>query len=898
MDTKAERLDGLSEKIFLDRYAWKKADPGEAAVGDTVLVLTKDDPKFPAREVGEIMARSGRKATVRTRSGEMIESDVEKLTVAAERTPEELWDRLAKTMASVEQDEEARELWEKRFRTILDGWRLVPGGRIAAGAGVGGELTLFNCYVIPSPHDSRGGIMETLSEMTEIMARGGGVGINLSSLRPRRAIVAGVNGSSSGAVSWGGLFSYATGLIEQGGSRRGALMLMINDWHPDLLDFITVKQRMGEVTNANLSVCVSNGFMRAVKEDAEWELVFPDTKHPDYNRHWNGDLSAWKERGGAVVAYRKIRARDVWQTIMESAWRSAEPGVVFMERYNEMSNSWYFNPIICTNPCGEQGLPGWGVCNLSAINLSKFYDEEKHDVDWEDLGRVVHWSIRFLDNVIDKTPYHFEQNERNQKKERRVGLGTMGLAELMIRLGIRYGSPESLEFLDSLYRFIAREAYLASSDLAAEKGSFPAFNAELHLQSGFMKEMVSAFPEVAEAVRSRGIRNVTLLTQAPTGSTGTMVGTSTGIEPYFAFEYYRQSRLGFDRQLVPIAQQWKEAHPGEELPEWFVTAMELSAEEHIRVQAAIQRWVDSSISKTANCPADLTVEETDRLYELAFELGCKGVTIYRDGSRDTQVLSTPKGKEEASAETKEDQGAVPPLSADAEEKEPVGDGMDGTAGPSLRPAAARSSEAAPNGRLQEADNGDIGIGAVIDKEYRKRPQVLRGATYKINTPFGMAYITINDMDGTPGEIFLNVGKAGSDVFAMAEALGRVCSLFLRYGDHGHKVELLIKHLKGIGGSGAIGFGANRVESIADAVAKALETHAGTSNSAHADKEKNDLPLPPLSSGRNGTPQMPASSHRNEGEPLSPDLCPSCGSASLINVEGCKTCGHCGYSRCG
>ncbi|CDN44774.1 adenosylcobalamin-dependent ribonucleoside-diphosphate reductase [Paenibacillus sp. P22] len=894
MDTKAERLNGLSEKIFLDRYAWKKADPGEAAVGDTVLVLTKDDPKFPAKEVGEIIARSGRSVTVVTRSGERVESVVEKLTLPAERTPEEMWDRLAKAMASVE-NEEARELWENRFRSILDGWKLVPGGRIAAGAGASEELTLFNCYVIPSPHDSRGGIMGTLTEMTEIMARGGGVGINLSSLRPRRAIVAGVNGASSGAVSWGGLFSYATGLIEQGGSRRGALMLMINDWHPDLLDFITVKQKMGEVTNANLSVCVSNGFMQAVKEDAEWELVFPDTRHPDYDGHWNGDLSAWKERGGTVSRYRTVRARDVWQTIMESAWRSAEPGVVFMEYYNRMSNSWYFNPIICTNPCGEQGLPGWGVCNLSAINLSKFYDEEKHDVDWEDLGRVVHWSVRFLDNVIDKTPYHFEQNERNQKKERRVGLGTMGLAELMIRLGIRYGSPESLEFLDSLYRFIAREAYLASSDIAAEKGSFPAFDAELYLQSGFMKNMVSAFPEVAEAVRSGGIRNVTLLTQAPTGSTGTMVGTSTGIEPYFAFEYYRQSRLGFDKQLVPIAQKWKEAHPGEELPDSFVTAMELSAEEHIRVQAAIQRWVDSSISKTANCPADFTVEETARLYELAYELGCKGVTIYRDGSRDTQVLSTAKGKEDAEPEMEEARDAVPPLSVD---KEPFGGGKAGTAGPPLGMTAASSSAAAAEGGIHRAGNEGIGTGTVIDKEYRKRPQVLRGATYKINTPFGMAYITINDMDGTPGEIFLNVGKAGSDVFAMAEALGRVCSLFLRYGDHGHKVELLIKHLKGIGGSGAIGFGANRVESIADAVAKALETHAGHAFPHPVEEDVGRSQQLSQRADSEDVSEAPPALARSGGELSSLDLCPSCGSASLINVEGCKTCSHCGYSRCG
>ncbi|MEK3963849.1 adenosylcobalamin-dependent ribonucleoside-diphosphate reductase [Paenibacillus sp. FSL H7-0323] len=865
-----QRLEGLSEKIFLDRYAWKDADSNNAKVGDVVLVLTKDDPKFPTKEVGEIVERSGRIVTVKTRSGEFVKSDVEKLTLNIEKTPEEMWDRLSTAMASVEKTPELQAEWAGKFRSILDDWKLVPGGRIAAGAGASEELTLFNCYVIPSPKDSRGGIMQTLSEMTEIMARGGGVGINLSSLRPRRAIVRGVNGSSSGSVSWGGLFSYTTGLIEQGGSRRGALMLMINDWHPDVEDFITVKQTMGQVTNANLSVCVSNGFMKAVKEDLDWDLVFPDTTDPEYNEIWDGDLDKWKAAGKNVIHYRTVKARDVWRTIIESAWKSAEPGVVFMEYYNQMSNSWYFNPIICTNPCGEQGLPGWGVCNLSAVNLSKFYDEKNHDVDWEDLATTTRYSVRFLDNVIDKTPYHFPENEANQKKERRVGLGTMGLAELMIKLNIRYGSPESLEFLDKLYGFMAREAYLASAEIAGEKGSFLAFDTEKYLMSGFMKNIVEAYPEVGEAIREHGMRNVTVITQAPTGSTGTMVGTSTGIEPYFAFKYFRQSRLGYDEQFVPIAQEWLEAHPGEELPDYFVTSMDLSAKDHIRAQAAIQRWVDSSISKTANCPSDFTVEETAELYEMAFDLGCKGVTIYRDGSRDVQVLETTK---------KEDKKEAAPVAAE-------------------EATTTVAASPAPQVTTKEAD-----------KQYKKRPQVLRGATYKINTPFGMAYITINDLDGIPAEIFLNVGKAGSDVFAMAEALGRVCSLFLRYGDHGEKVELLIKHLKGIGGSGAIGFGANRVESIADAVAKALESHV--LNNAHDDhvpapiaatlelEDFNEALNAELkSSVPSATEDGHGGHHGHNHATASRDLCPSCGSASLINIEGCKTCGNCGYSRCG
>ncbi|MFD0962181.1 adenosylcobalamin-dependent ribonucleoside-diphosphate reductase [Paenibacillus chungangensis] len=859
-------LEGLSEKIFLDRYARKAIDAANVKPGDTVLALVKDDPKFPVKEVGEVLAREGESLTLRLRSGEEVKSSLDRVTLPLENTPAEMWDRLAASLASCEGERKEQELWRERFRYLLDDWKLVPGGRIAAGAGANGELTLFNCYVLPSPVDSRGGIMKTLTDMTEIMARGGGVGINLSSLRPARAPVAGVNGSSSGSVSWGGLFSYTTGLIEQGGSRRGALMLMMHDWHPDVLSFIAVKETMGLITNANLSVCLSNAFMNAVKHDLEWELIFPDTKEEGYDELWSGDISAWRKLGKRVVTYRKLRAREIWDRIIASAWKSAEPGVVFMDRYNDMSNSWYFNPIVSTNPCGEQGLPGWGVCNLSAINLSKFYDAERHDVDWEELAKVTRWSVRFLDNVIDCTPYHFPENEANQKRERRIGLGTMGLAELMIKLRIRYGSPESLAFLDRLYGFMTKEAYLGSAELAEEKGAFPAFQVEEYLQSGFMKELVAAYPEVGEAIRRRGMRNVTVITQAPTGSTGTMVGTSTGIEPYFAFQYYRQSRLGYDRQYVPIAAEWKEAHPGEKLPDYFVTAMGLSAEDHIRTQAAIQRWVDSSISKTANCPSDFTIEETKRLYELAFELGCKGVTIYRDGSRDVQVLSTGEekgGAAESAAQPRAPEAELPQL--DRMEEERI----------AILPSLVRGEEET----------------VVDDKPYKKRPQVMRGATYKLNTPFGKAYITINDLDGTPAEIFLNVGKAGSDVFAMAEALGRVCSLFLRYGDHGHKVELLIKHLKGIGGTGAIGFGANRVESIADAVAKALEQHMEQLSEAPA-FEGMAAPQVEGASWRYGSSEL-ATASEAEGR----DLCPSCGSAALLNTEGCKHCASCGYSRC-
>lgn len=341
-------MSGLQEKIFIDRYALKNPDASSVKIGDTVIATLAEG----VRAVGTVEHVDGIDVTVRLRDGSTVDVENTAVSIALETEPAQMWDRLAAAVASVEQTEEKRAEWEAKFRALLDDWKLVPGGRIMAGAGTDTEQTLFNCYVIPSPHDSRDGIMRTLTQMTEIMARGGGVGINLSSLRPKRAHVKGVNGTSSGAVSWGGIYSYATGLIEQGGSRRGALMLMLHDWHPDILEFITVKQQAGAITNANLSVCVSDAFMSAVKADADWTLKFPDTAHEAYNTEWDGDLPKWERKGYPVITHKTVKAREIWGAIIESAWKSAEPGVVFMDRYNNLSNSWYFNPIICTNPCG------------------------------------------------------------------------------------------------------------------------------------------------------------------------------------------------------------------------------------------------------------------------------------------------------------------------------------------------------------------------------------------------------------------------------------------------------------------------------------------------------------------------------------------------------------------
>jgi ribonucleoside-diphosphate reductase alpha chain len=651
-------LTGLQEKIFLDRYAAKELDHSKWKLGNKIIATTHEDPNQPLLRktvTGILREVKDNTYTIEdVNTGELVDVPRTAIEYPEEQQPKEMWDRIAHALAGVEKPEKQQEVYEQ-FAYALNDFKLVGGGRVMAGAGTE-ELTLINCFVIPDPHDSRRGIFESVADMADIMARGGGVGVNLSSLRPKRAIVAGVNGHSSGSVSWGGVFSHVTGLIEQGGSRRGALMLMIWDWHPDLLSFIRAKTQMGAITNANMSICISDAFMKAVKENGDWVTKFPVTSHPAYDTEWDGNIQKWEEKGYPVEIYHTYKAREIWNEIITSAWKSAEPGIVFMEYANYMSNSWYFNPLISTNPCGEQFLPKFGVCNLSAINLSKFYDEGKHDVDWDELAKITRIGVRFCDNVTTFTMYPLDQIVKNQvEDERRSGLGTMGLAELLIKLQIRYGSDESIEFLDRLYGFIAREAYIASAELAKEKGSFGKFNADYFLESGFMKHMLSEIPGLEAIIRENGMRNVTVITQAPTGSSGTMAGTSTGIEPYFAFEYFRQGRLGTEKQYVPIAQEWKESHPGEDLPEWFVTAQDLSPEDHVRVQAAIQKWTDSAISKTANAPSEFTVEDTARLYELAYDLGCKGVTIYRDGSRDIQVLSTvketekeaPKGLEKA-----------------------------------------------------------------------------------------------------------------------------------------------------------------------------------------------------------------------------------------------------------
>jgi ribonucleoside-diphosphate reductase alpha chain len=853
-------LNELGQKIFLDRYAMKDMHKRTLSVGDMVIVCTDD--KTGQREIGAVTAMSSGRVTVRLKDGTCVERLSEHVAKPIETVPEQMMERVARGIAAVE-GEQADE-WYRRFRWLLSGWKFVPAGRILTAAGTDQQLTFYNCYVVPSPKDSRRGIVDTLSQMMEIMSRGGGVGINVSSLRPRHSYVKGVNGRSSGSVSWGALYSFVTGLIEQGGSRRGALMLILNCWHPDVVEFINSKREMGKITNANISVGITDQFMDAVHADADWDLVFPDTSDPDYEKIWDGNLEKWIAEDRAIIVHKTVKARQIWNSIIESAWASAEPGVFFIERANKMSNSWYYDSgyLGCTNPCGEQPLPGFGVCNLGAINLSRFVRDG--EVAWDDLGKAVRYAVRFLDDVIDATPYFFDENYVQQKSERRVGLNTMGLAEMLIRLGIRYGSDESVEFIDRLYRFISTESYNASADIAAEKGPFPMFEADKFLDSGFMRTMPE---DVCEAVREKGIRNVTLLTQAPNGTIGTLVGTSTGIEPFYFWSYIRKSRLGKHEERVRVLEEWQEAHPSEPVPSYFVTAMDLAPEEHVKVQAAIQRWVDSSISKTCNLPNDYTVDQTREIYELLYRLGCKGGTIYRDGSRDVQVLNL-----------KDDEKQAKEAARHAEQEKAR-----------LKLEAAAASD---------AENGSTTVELVktnggVQPKVRPRPYKRCGATVSKATPSGTAHITMNeDENGQPFEVFLEIGKAGSDIKAMAEAMGRLMSLIIRMASPVSPIERvreIVKQITGIGGARSYGFGKRRVLSLPDAVGQALaENYLGVSYGNEHDGQGAEMGVEGQTAARNEP-------HPEAG--VSADLCPSCGDSAFVRQEGCQTCFACGYSEC-
>ncbi len=740
---------GVSRLVMIDRYSFKDTEKKTLKAGDFVVLTVKADPKFPARGLGYIVSIDGanKKAKVlideEYRSAiddpeEQVAGIVIRSLDVIEKPLEVFYEQIAKRnatgLASVEKTEEKRKEWYEKFYQQLVSLNFIPAGRVLYGAGSGTEVTYFNCYVMPFVPDSREGISDHRKQVMEIMSRGGGVGTNGSTLRPRNTLARGVNGKSSGSVSWLDDIAKLTHLVEQGGSRRGAQMIMLSCNHPDIFEFIISKMQNPRIlrflientkddeikrlakeklkfkplteqekamyqgilnyksipgfggfnelifkdaetklrdggtysvnnpeflTGANISVTLTNDFMEAVENDGVYNLRFPFVESYDekemesYNTEWHkcGDVREWEAMGHAVRTYRTIKARELWNLINICATYSAEPGIFFIDNANEMTNAKsYGQKVVATNPCGEQPLAPYSVCNLAAVNLAQFADKDTKTVNFEALKETVRVGVRMQDNVIDATPYFLEENRVQALGERRVGLGVMGLADLLIYCEKEYGSEEGNILVDEIFKTIAVTAYETSTELAKERGSFPFLNgktdeetAELrkrYTETGYMKKMPE---EIRQAVLEGGIRNSHLLTVAPTGSTGTMVGVSTGLEPYFSFTYYRSGRLGkFIEVKADIVQEYLEAHPDADennLPEWFVTAMELAPEAHADVQCIIQRWIDSSISKTVNAPRGYTVEQVQKVYERLYKGGAKGGTVYVDGSRDSQVLT-------------------------------------------------------------------------------------------------------------------------------------------------------------------------------------------------------------------------------------------------------------------
>jgi len=734
-----------------------------------------------------------------------------------DRSVEDSWRRIARALAAVESDPEA---WEAPFYEALEDFKFLPAGRITAGAGTGRKVTLFNCFVMGTIPDNLGGIFEMLKEAALTMQQGGGIGYDFSTIRPKGADVKGVAADASGPLSFMDVWDAMCRTIMSAGSRRGAMMATMRCDHPDIEQFITAKSDPARLRMFNVSVLVTDAFMEAVKADGPWELVFD----------------------GKV--YHTLQARDLWNKIMQSTYDYAEPGVIFIDRINAANNLNYAETIAATNPCGEQPLPPYGACLLGSVNLARLVTEPFSDaakLDGAALSKLVRTAIRMMDNTVDASQFPLEAQAREAAAKRRIGLGVTGLADALLMLGLRYGSDEAAAQTEAWLKLIARESYLASVDLAKEKGAFPLFDADPYLDSGTMRMMDD---DVRDAIRETGIRNALLTSIAPTGTISLYAGNvSSGIEPVFAYSYTRKvlqkdgSRT--EEKVVDYAvQMWRELKGDVPLPDYFVNAQTLQPSEHVKMQAAAQKWVDSSISKTINCPEDISFEAFKDVYMQAWDSGCKGCTTYRPNDVTGSVLSVSETTESAPGE--EPKQAVP------------------------------------------EEGGDV----IYMQDPIDRPQALEGNTYKLKWPDSehAIYITINDIVVSgrrrPFEVFIN--SKNMEHFAWTVALTRMISaVFRRGGD----VSFVVEELKAVfdprGGAWVQG---KYIPSILAAIGGVIERHMISIGFIEGEglglKTDPQARVIGLESGRRGKP------------------CPSCGQYELVMIEGCMTCAACGHSKCG
>ncbi len=753
-----------------------------------------------------------------------------KYLAPGETGPLHMWERIARAVSSVEQD---RELWYARFFALLFDYRFIPGGRVMHGAGrdeARRKPTLSNCYVIPINEDSLEGIYQCLTESAMVYRTGGGVGTDLSRLRPKGAPVNATVDRSPGCTAFMNLLSESTNAVSQAG-RRGALMLTLRVDHPDIEDFISIKSDRArtKVQYANLSVLITDEFMQAVLDDTDFDL------------RWSNKV------------FRTVRARVLWDKIVQHAHASAEPGVIFWDTMRAYHNVEYANPLVSTNPCGEQPLAAYTACNLGNINLPRFVRADG-TFDFEGLANCVRVAVRFLDDVIDYNMgnHALEKIKEAVASDRRVGLGVTGLADTLVLMGLRYDSEEALRAVEQLMQTLCYNAYETSIALAQEKGAFPLYDWTGLSQSKFIQSLPRG---LQEKIAKYGLRNATLITMPPVGTGSIVAQTSSGIEPIFFTSYNRRVKQADGETFV----DYKVYHPlirqkfGDDshLPDYVVTAHQVDPFFRVRMQGVIQRYTDSSISSTINLPESTTVETVAEIYIRAYREGLKGITVYREGSRAGILQSD--AKQEFAGEPAA--AAAPP---------PV-------------PAAAAGEPSRRSGHRP-----------------RRRPAVTHGVTERIHTGEGNIYVTINEDAEGLCEVFSTIGKSGGNAAAQSEAISRLISLALRSGVDPHEI---VNELKGIAGPNPVWENGELILSTPDAIGRALERYLRRREAGVQDPAAE----PPAAGGAADRPAGDGPQGDGSGIPGGPGpkslaTCPECG-ATVVHESGCLTCKHCGWSKC-
>jgi ribonucleoside-diphosphate reductase alpha chain len=735
-----------------------------------------------------------------------------KYLAPTEKGPLHMWSRIARALSSVEND---KDYWYNQFLGLLFDFKFVPGGRVMHGAGredARRRPTLANCYVIPIEEDSLEGIYRCITESAMVYRTGGGVGTDLSALRPEGAAVNATIDHSPGATAFMNLFSESTNTVSQAG-RRGALMLTMRVDHPDIEKFIIIKNdiRRIKVQHANISVLITHEFMNAVMNDTDFDL------------RWGGKV------------YRSVKARELWYKIIKNAHASAEPGIIFWDTMKDYHNVEYANPLTSTNPCGEQPLESYTACNLGNINLSKFVDDAGR-FDYNALAVTTRTATRFMDNIID---YNMDNHALDKIKkavasDRRIGLGITGLADALVMMKIRYDSQEALDATDRIMRIIRDEAYTTSIEIGKEKGAFPLFQWDGYSKSKFVQGLPQ---EIRDQIQKHGIRNSTVLTVPPVGTGSIVAQTSSGIEPIFCTSYRRRVR-NHDGDTFS---EYKVYHPlvkkmfgdDEHLPDFVRTAHDIDPYFRVKMQGVIQKYVDSSISSTVNLSEDVSVETVADIYLTAYKAGLKGITVYREGSREG-ILQTEE--------------------------------------------YAKKKEAEKAGK--HADEK-------FKKGPRNRPQITFGVTERIKTGEGYLYVTINEDESGLCEVFTTIGKAGGNAAAQSEAISRIISLALRSGIEPLEV---VKQLKGISGPMPVWDGSGgQILSTPDAIGKVLERYI-QNRDLYRHYRQVEPPTPKVMTG------VQKSAKVTDDGPRSQSACPECGT-NVEHVSGCVVCYNCGWSKC-